>query len=152
MYERKGENMEEYDVIFLDDDKKTVLANIKVEYGDTAVFPGKIPTKEPVAGVKYTFVGWVGEEKLAVVTDNVVVYAKYEAETATVTNADALYNASLQNAEATNYNVVVEAGQKAVSQQKAIEKDSRTAEQIVSDIVANGKTEVGQEMNKDFEK
>ena len=75
MYERKGENMEEYDVIFLDDDKKTVLANIKVEYGDTAVFPGKNPTKEPVAGVKYTFVGWVGEEKLAVVTDNVVVYA-----------------------------------------------------------------------------
>ena len=62
------------------------------------------------------------------------------------------YNASLENAEATNYNAVAEAGQKAVSQQKAIEKDSRTAEQIVSDIVENGKTEVGQEMDKDFEK
>ena len=40
-YERKGENMEEFDVIFLDDDKKTVLANIKVEYGESATFPGK---------------------------------------------------------------------------------------------------------------
>jgi len=152
VYERKGGNMEEFDVIFLDDDKKTVLANIKVEYGESATYPGKIPTKEPMAGVKYTFAGWVGQEKLAVITENTVVYAKYNAETATVTNGDALYNASLQNAEATNYNVVVEAGQKAVSQQKAIEKDSRTAEQIVNDIVENGKTEVGQEMNKDFEK
>ena len=143
--------MEELDVIFLDDDKKTVLANIKVEYGESATFPGKTPTKEPVAGVKYTFAGWVGQEKLAVVTSQVVVYAKYTAETTVATNED-LYNASLENAEATNYNAVAEAGQKAVSQQKAIEKDSRTAEQIVSDIVENGKTEVGQEMDKDFEK
>lgn len=143
--------MEEFDVIFLDDDKKTVLANIKVEFGESAVYPGPTPTKEPVAGVKFNFVGWVGEDKLSVITENTVVVAKYEAETATGTNADALYNASLQNAEATNYNVVVEAGQKAVSQQKAIEKDSRTAEQIVSDIMENGKTEVGQEMNKDME-
>lgn len=144
--------MEEFSVVFLDDDKKTVLANIKVEYGESAVYPGKTPTKEAMAGVKYTFAGWVGAEKLAVVTENVVVYAKYEAETATVTNGDALYNASLANAEATNYNVVVEAGQKAVSQQQAIEKDSRSAEEIVNDIMENGKTEVGQEMNKDFEK
>ena len=115
--------MEEFDVIFLDDDKRTVLANIKVEFGESAVYPGKTPTKEPVAGVKFTFAGWIGEEKLSVITGNTVVVAKYEAETATVTNGDALYNASLANAEATNYNVVVEAGQKAVSQQKAIEKD-----------------------------
>ena len=144
--------MEEFDVIFLDDDKKTVLANFKVEYGESATFPGKNPTKEATAGVKYTFVGWVGQEKLAVITENTVVYAKYEAEAMTVTNDDALYNNLLQNAEETNYNVVVEAGQKAVSQQKAIEKDSRTAEQIVNDIMENGKTEVGQELDKNFEK
>ena len=143
--------MEEFDVIFLDDDKKTVLANIKVEFGESAVYPGQVPTKEPVAGVKFNFVGWIGEEKLAVITENTVVVAKYEPETVAVTNSDALYNASLQNAEATNYNVVVEAGQKAVSQQKAIEKDSRTAEEIVSDIMENGQTEVGQEMDKDME-
>lgn len=144
--------MEEFEVIFLDDDKKTILARINVEYGETAIFPGKTPTKEPIAGVKYNFIGWNGEEKLAVVTDNVVVHAKYEAETSVQTNGDALYNASLKNAEATNYNVVVEAGQKAVSQQKAIEKDSRTTEQIVNDIIENGKTEVGQDRDIDMEK
>ena len=98
--------MEEFDVIFLDDDKKTVLANIKVEYGESATFPGKTPTKEPVAGVKYTFAGWVGQEKLAVVTSQVVVYAKYTAETTVATNED-LYNASLENAEATDRKSVV---------------------------------------------
>lgn len=144
--------MEEIDVIFLDEDKKTLLANLKVEYGQAAKFPGKLPTKEPINGVKYNFAGWVGEEKLAVVTEKTIVYAKYEAEANTVSNEDALLQASLNNAEQTNYNVVVEAGQKAVAQQKAIEKDPRTAEQIVSDIMQNGKTEVGQEMNKDFEK
>lgn len=143
--------MEELDVIFLDEDKKTVLANIKVSYGETAKFPGKLPTKEPVNGVKYNFIGWIGEEKLTVVTEKTVVIAKYEAETNTVSNEEALLNASLSNAEQTNYNVVVEAGQKAVSQQKAIEKDSRTAEQIVSDIMQNGKTEVGQDINKDIQ-
>jgi hypothetical protein len=144
--------MEELDVIFLDDDRKTVLSVIKVEYGDSAVYPGPTPTKEPVAGVKYTFIGWEGQEKLSVVTEKTIVYAKYETEASVLSNGDALYNASLKNAEATNYNVVVEAGQKAVAQEQAIEKDSRTAEQIVSDIMENGKTEVGQEMNKDFEK
>lgn len=144
--------MEELNVIFLDDDKKTVLANLKVPYGESVQYPGKLPTKDPINGIKYNFIGWVGAEKLAVVTENTVVYAKYEAETANISNEQALFDASLNNAEQTNYNVVVEAGQKAVSQQKAIEKDSRTAEQIVSDIMENGKTEVGQEMNKDFEK
>lgn len=144
--------MEELEVIFLDDDKRTVLAHINVAYGEKATFPGKTPTKEAMAGVKYNFVGWIGQEKLAAVTEKTIVIAKYEAETMTATNADALFNSSLQNAEATNYNVVVEAGQKAVSQQKAIEKDSRTAEQIVNDIMENGKTEVGQEIDKGFEK
>ena len=61
-----------------------------------------------------------------------------------------MYEVSLQNAENTNYNVVVEAGQKAISHEKAVEKDSRTAEQIVDDILVNGQTEVGQEMSKDI--
>lgn len=144
--------MEELEVIFFDEDKKTVLARIMVEYGEEAKYPNGIPTKEPIAGVKYNFIGWEGQEKLAVVTEKTVVIAKYEAETNSLSNSDALYNASLQNAENTNYNAVVEACQKAMSQQKAVEKDSRTAEQIVNDIIENGKTELGQEMNKDMEK
>lgn len=144
--------MDNFNVIFLDDDKKTVLATIKVEYGERAVYPNGTPTKEAIQGVKYNFIGWEGQEKLEVVTSDTVVVAKYAAETDTKSNEQAMLDASLQNAENTNYNVVVEAGQKAVAQEKAVEKDSRTAEQIVSDIMENGKTEVGQEMNKDMEK
>ena len=144
--------MEEFDVIFLDEDKKTVLAELKVESGGNAVFPGKLPTKDPINGVKYNFIGWFDEEKLTNVTENIVVYALYEEETNSISNEEALLQASLESAEQLNYNVVVEAGQKANAQQQAIEKDSRTAEQIVNDIMTNGKTEVGQEMNKDFEK
>lgn len=144
--------MEDFDVIFLDDDKKTVLASIKVEYGERAVYPNGTPTKEAIQGVKYNFIGWEGQEKLEVVTGNTVVIAKYAAETDSKSNEQAMLDASLQNAENTNYNVVVEAGQKAVSQEKAVEMDARSAEEIVSDIMENGKTEVGQEMNKDMEK
>ena len=144
--------MEEFEVIFLDEDRSTVLANIKVKYGEKVVFPGNIPSKEPENGVKYNFVGWEGQEKLAAVIENTIVYAIYEAENNTISNEEALLQASLDSAEQMNYNVVVEAGQKAIAQQQAIEKDSRSAEQIVNDILENGKTEVGQDINKDFEK
>lgn len=144
--------MDNFNVIFLDDDRKTILATVQVEYGEKAVYPNSTPTKEAIQGVKYNFVGWEGQEKLEVVTADTVVIAKYAAETDTKSNEAALFDASLQNAENTNYNVVVEAGQKAVSQEQAVEKDSRTAEEIVNDIMENGKTEVGQEMNKDMEK
>ena len=43
----------------------------------------------------------------------------------------------------------VEAGQKVTEQQKALEKDSRTAEQIVNEVLENGKAEIGIEANKD---
>ena len=142
--------MDTFSVIFLDDDKRTVLAKIKVEYGEKAFYPNGVPTKEAIQGVKYNFVGWEGQEKLEVVTADTVVIAKYSVETDTKSNEQALYEVSLQNAENTNYNVVVEAGQKAISQEKAVEKDSRTAEQIVDDILVNGQTEVGQEMSKDI--
>lgn len=139
-------------VYFLDDDKKTVLATIKVEYGKKAVYPYGTPVKEEIQGVKFEFIGWEGEEKLNSVTEDTIVFAKYSAETDIKSNESSLFNASLQNAESMNYNAVAEAGQKVISQEKAIAKDPRTAEKIVKDIIENGKTEVGQEMNKDMEK
>ena len=144
--------MDNFNVIFLDEDKKTVLAQIEVEYGEKAVYPNGTPTKESIHGVKYSFIGWDGQEKLEVVTSDTVVIAKYVAEANTKSDEQALYDALLNNAENTNYNVVVEAGQKAISQEKAVEKDSRTPEEIVNDIIENGKTEVGQEMDKNMEK
>ena len=143
--------MDVFNVVFLDDDRKTVLAEIQVEYGEKAIYPKDTPTKDEIQGVKYYFNGWEGQEKLEVVTVDTVVVAKYVAETDTKSNEEALYEASLQNAKETNYNVVVEAGQKAISQEKAIAMDSRSVEEIVNDIMENGQTEVGQEQSKDME-
>lgn len=142
--------MEQAEVIFLDDDKVTVLDRQFVNVGESVKYKGKTPSKEPINGVTYTFNGWIGEEKLASITEKTILIAKYSAETATATKEEnALLEASLQNAENTNLNATIEAGQKANSQLKALEKDSRTAEQIVNEVLENGKTEIGQDINKD---
>lgn len=142
--------MEQVEVIFLDDDKTTVLDRQLVTVGDKVKYNGKIPSKEPINGVTYTFTGWIGEEKLEAVFEKTIVIAKYSAETATSTkDENALLDASLQNAENTNLNATIEAGQKANDQLKALEKDPRTAEQIVNEVLENGKAEIGQDINKD---
>ena len=142
--------MEQFEVIFLDDDRLTVLEQQMVEQGKAVKYKGKTPSKEPVNGVNYTFVGWVGEEKMASVEEKLVLVAKYAAETATATkDENAMLQASLENAEKTNLNATIEAGQKVNEQQKALEKDSRTAEEIVNEVLENGKAEIGNEVNKD---
>lgn len=142
--------MEQFEVIFLDDDRLTVLEQQFVEAGKTVKYKGKTPAKEPVNGVSYTFIGWVGEEKMASVTEKLVLVAKYAAETATANKDEAaLLQASLENAEKTNLNATIEAGQKVSEQQKALAKDSRTAEEIVNEVIENGKAEIGNEVNKD---
>ena len=63
--------------------------------------------------------------------------------------------ASLENAENSNLNDTIEAGKKVSEQQKALEKDSRSVEEIVNDILENGQTEIGENLDKDkdnFEK
>lgn len=142
--------MEQVEVIFLDDDKITVLDRQFVTVGESAKYNGKTPSKEPINGVTYTFAGWIGEEKLTSINEKTILIAKYSAETTTATkDENALLEASLQNAENTNLNATIEAGQKANSQLKALEKDPRTAEQIVNEVLENGKTEIGQDINKD---
>ena len=142
--------MEQFEVIFLDDDRKTVLEQQMVKQGEAVKFKGKTPAKEPVNGVTYTFDGWVGEEKMDSVQEKLVLVAKYIAETATATkDENAMLQASLENAEKTNLNATIEAGQKVNEQQKALEKDSRTAEEIVNEVLENGKAEIGIEANKD---
>ena len=142
--------MEQVEVIFLDDDKTTVLDRQFVNIGEKVKYNGKIPSKEPINGVNYTFIGWIGEEKMEAVLEKTIFIAKYSAETATSTKEEnALLEASLQNAENTNLNATIEAGQKANAQLKALEKDPRTAEQIVNEVLENGKTEIGQDINKD---
>ena len=142
--------MEQYEVIFLDDDKVTVLDRQFVNEGEKVTYKGQTPTKEPTNMMTYTFSGWVGEEKMEAVTEKLVLIAKYEAETVTNSKDEAaLLAASLENAQNTNLSATVEAGQKVSEQQKALEKDSRTAEEIINEVLENGKAEVGLEANKD---
>lgn len=142
--------MEQFEVIFLDDDKTTVLDRQMVNEGEKVVYKGKTPTKEPTNLMTYTFSGWIGEEKMEAVTERLILIAKYSAETVVTSKEEAaLLAASLENAENTNLNATIEAGQKVSEQQKALEKDSRTAEQIVNEVLENGKVEIGQEVNKD---
>jgi hypothetical protein len=150
MINRRDSNLEQFEVIFLDDDKTTVLDRQMVTSGDKVIYKGKQPSKEPTNGVTYTFSGWTNEEKMESVEERLILIAKYSAETVT-NNKDenALLAASLENAENTNLNATVEAGQKINEQQKALEKDSRTTEQIVNEVLENGKAEIGQEVNKD---
>lgn len=139
---------ETFEVIYLDDDRITVLDRQFVNYGEKAVYKGQTPTKAPTVQETYTFVGWTDEEKLKSVKEKLIVIAKYSVDVNKPTQ-DAMYNASLENAKESNLNDAINSGKKLDSQQKALEKDSRTASEIVSDIMKNGKTEVGQEMNKD---
>lgn len=142
--------MEQYEVIFLDDDKVTVLDRQMVNEGEKVTYKGQTPTKEPTNMMTYTFSGWIGEEKMEAVTEKLVLVAKYTAETVTNSKDEAaLLAASLENAQNTNLSATVEAGQKVSEQQKALEKDSRTAEEIVNEVLENGKAEVGIEANKD---
>ena len=142
--------MEQYEVIFLDDDKVTVLDRQMVNEGEKVTYKGQTPTKEPTNMMTYTFSGWIDEEKMDAVTEKLVLIAKYTAETVTNSKDEAaLLAASLENAQNTNLSATVEAGQKVSEQQKALEKDSRTAEEIVNEVLENGKAEIGLEANKD---
>ena len=140
--------MEElFDVIFLDEDRTTILDMQKVKKGDKAEYKGNPPVKEPTAQVKYTFEGWIGAEELENIQDKTIVFARYVSETINASkDENDMYN---ENANLKN---TIESGQKVSAQQLAVEKDSRTTEEIVNDIVENGKTEVGQEIDKDMEK
>lgn len=142
--------MEQFEVIFLDDDRVTVLDRQMINKGEKVKYKGETPTKAPTNMMTYTFIGWVGEEKMEAVTEKLVLIAKYSSETVTNTKAEnALLAASLENAQNTNLSATVEAGQKVSEQQKALEKDSRSAEEIVNEVLENGKAEVGIEANKD---
>lgn len=142
--------MEQFEVTFLDDDKITVLDKQTVSGGEKVTYKGQTPTKEPTNSMTYTFSGWIGEEKMEAVTEDLVLIAKYSAETVTNSKDEAaLLAASLENAQNTNLSATVEAGQKITEQQKALAKDSRTAEEIVNEVLENGKAEIGVEANKD---
>ncbi len=140
-----------FEVIFVDDDRTTILDRQNVKAGEKVTYKGEIPVKEPTAKEKYAFKGWIDEEKMQNVNENLVLIARYDVEV-NENFQEAMYNASLDNAEQSSLNETLEAGKKVEEQKKAFEKDSRSASEIVNDIIKNGKTEIGVEINKDNER
>lgn len=142
--------MESYEVVFLDEDEQTVLDKQIVKHGDAVSYKGKTPEKEATNQMTYTFVGWTNEEKMQCVTENLTLVAKYTTDLNTISKDEiAMLKASLENAQNTNINATIQAGQKVSNQLNALKKDSRKPEEIVNEVLKNGKTEIGIDANKD---
>lgn len=141
--------MEQFEVIFLDEDKSTVLDKQTVNKGEKVTYKGEIPTKENEIGIKYSFDGWENEEKLESIIENVILVAKYKEENVTNSLEDVLYNATLETAKTADISKVMNASEKIVSQMKTLEKDSRSAEEIVKAILKDGKTEIAPDRSND---
>ena len=139
--------MEQFEVIFLDEDRKTVLDKQLINKGEAVKYNGKEPIKEPENQIKYVFEGWIGEEKMQDVQENLILIAKYSSETITNSVEQAFFDATLESTEKTDINSTVEASQKIVNQMKLLEKETRTAEEIVNTILKEGKTEIAPDKN-----
>ncbi len=134
--------MEKFEVIFLDDDNETILDKQFVNKGDKVTYKGKKPEKPIENQVRYTFIGWVNEEKLVSVQENLKLVAKYDSEVLMNPLEEAFYNATLEIAQNADINSTLSAGEKIICQLKSLEKDTRTAEEIVKEVLENGKTEL----------
>lgn len=141
---------EQIEVIFLDDDKLTVLDRQFVKYGYSVKYKGEQPEKAPTLEGTYTFEGWSDEEKMECVTQRLILIAMYKLEINAETK-NAMFEASLENVENSNLNETMEAGKKVNEQQKALEKDPRSVTEIVNDILENGQTEIGNDIDKNKE-
>ena len=139
--------MEQFEVIFLDDDEKTVLDKQLVEKGTKVEYNGKEPEKDTINGIRYVFSGWTNEEKLKDVKENITLVAIYKEETDLVIE-EALFNSTLESTKKKDLNSTIAAGNKLTAQKEAIEKDSRSPLEIVEEVLKNGKVEIGNEIEK----
>jgi hypothetical protein len=143
------EETKEYDVVFMMDDGKTVVHQQKAAKGTECVYSGPTPTKPDTLDGRFVFIGWSNEEELKNIQSDLVCIAKFNLETKSKEDiaVDLTEGVALE-AELDN---VLEAGKKISEQQKALELDPRTTEEIISDIKENGRTEIGspeQEMDR----
>jgi len=72
------EIIKEFKVVFLDSDKKTVLFEIMVPYGNLAEYSGNTPSKESDAEYKYIFIGW--DKEFSPITASQTYVAVYDKE------------------------------------------------------------------------
>lgn len=137
----------EFEVIFLMDDNTTVLDRQFVLFGANVTYKGKTPEKEATTDGRFIFEGWTNEDKLNNVTSKVVCVAEFRYES-NVSIENVMYQLTENVAENANLNDTLEAGKKVSAQQKALQKDPRSVEEIVTDIKENGKTEIGDQVQE----
>ncbi len=141
--------MEKFEVVFLDDDNETILDKQLVDKGASVKYNGPTPEKDVINGIKYVFAGWTNEEKLENVEENLILVAKYADEDSTHNIEDDLFNATLESTKKMELNATISAGNKLSEQKLALEKDGRTPEEIVEDVIKNGKTELRDQNSKE---
>lgn len=72
------EVLNKYNVIFYNDDQKTILITQEVSYGEVPVYQGEIPSKPSDEKYNYIFAGW--NKELSTVTGDVEYFAVYTKE------------------------------------------------------------------------
>ncbi len=142
-------DIKEYSVVFYMDDAKTVLDEHRVQKGSKCKYNGPAPFKPDTLDGRYVFEGWSNEELLECVEKNVECIAKFrlEAKSNEPISTEFTEGVALE----AELDATLEAGKKIQEQQRALEKDPRSVEEIVSDIKENGQTEIG-EPEQDLER
>ena len=135
------DDTKEYSVVFYMDDAKTILDQQKVEKGATCKYQGKPPFKPDTLDGRYIFEGWSNEDLLECVERNIECIAKFrlEAKSNEPISTEFTEGVALE----AELDSTLEAGKKIQEQQKALEQDPRSTEEIINDIKENGKTEIG---------
>lgn len=129
---------EKFTVIFYDDDRTTILDKHEVKSGAKVEYEGKTPEKPEENGIRYEFIGWETTGNVECVTENIELFAKYEAG-----KVDAFFELSEANAEIANLNEVMQAGQK-VSQVEKATRDLTAEEKanLINEIKEKGSVEL----------
>ncbi len=135
---------EKFTVIFYDDkERKKIWDKQEVKKGASVKYQGKLPEKPAENGVEYSFVGWDTTGNMAEVTENIELFARYEASPKMSSKEETLLELIEMNTEMGNLNEVMQAGQKVLTMEKATR--NLTTEQkidLVQRVKQNGFVEL----------
>ncbi len=158
--------MEQFEVVFLDDDEVTVLDRQNVNKGESVTYKGTKTEKEE-EDRRYVLVGWVGQEKMESVEENLSLIAKYEPikledksneengaqdkeELESSDEGLAYYEATLESAKSTTLSSTIESGTRLTEQQLALLQDTRTPQEIVAEVKEKGSVTIGESKNTEM--
>ena len=138
--------MEQFEVVFYDDDNETILDRQNVSKGESVTYNGTKTEKEE-DNMRFVLVGWIGEEKMESVEEDLKLVAKYEP--IILENKDekdeetAYYEATVESTKKATLSSTIEAGTRITEHQLALERDKRTPQEIVAEVLEKGSVEIG---------